>query len=570
MAPHLYVATRKGLFTVAPAGTHRWGITRVAFLGDHVSMVLPDGRDGSVYSALDHGHFGVKLHRSRDGGETWEELPAPAFPKQPEGETDQDGFGRPLAWKLVKIWSLEAGLATQPGVLWCGSIPGGLFRSGDGGASWELVRSLWDHPGRKQWFGGGADLPGIHSISVDPRDGRRVTAGVSCGGVWLTEDGGETWRCRADGMRAAYMPPERAHDPGIQDPHRVVHCPDRPDCLWAQHHNGIFRSTDGAASWQEIDDVRPSAFGFAAAVHPHDPEVAWFVPATKDERRVPVHGQIVVLRTRNGGESFAILRNGLPQEHAYDITYRHGLDVDGSGDRLTPSTRAVALLVVRPAMLVPIPLPICWAYLLKGDRSILVDTGRPQDLAALERALHGHGVAPADLSLILHTHGHWDHAGSTAALRQLTPARVAVHAADAPMMRRGDNGVLRPTGLTGWLFKPLLDRSYPRTEPDLLIEDELDLSGFGVEARVVLTPGHTTGSISVLTRDGEILIGDLLMGGWFGGWLGPHRPGLHYYAEDLATLRESVRKVLALGPRRIYPAHGGPLEPADVARWLGV
>jgi hypothetical protein len=334
MTPLLHVATRKGLFTIARNGGARWGVARTAFLGDNVSMALSDGRDGALYAALEHGHFGVKLHRSRNGGESWQELAPPAFPKQPEGEADHDAFGRPLPWKVVKIWSLEAGHPSQPGTLWCGTIPGGLFRSADHGESWELVRSLWDHPGRKQWFGGGADLPGIHSVCVDPTDGRRVTAGVSCGGVWRTEDGGQAWQCRADGMRAAYMPPERAHDPGIQDPHRVVQCPARPECLWAQHHNGIFRSTDGAASWQEIDDVRPSAFGFAAAVHPQDPDVAWFVPATSDERRVPVHGQVVVLRTRNGGESFAILRAGLPQQHAYDVTYRHALDVDATGNRL--------------------------------------------------------------------------------------------------------------------------------------------------------------------------------------------------------------------------------------------
>jgi hypothetical protein len=330
----LHVATRKGLFTFGPTSRARWGVVRTSFLGDNLSMLLPDGRDGTLYAALEHGHFGCKLQRSHDGGATWEEIAVPEYPKQPEDVTEQDAFGRPWSWKLVKLWALEAGHANEPGVLWAGTIPGGLFRSGDGGASWELVRSLWDHPGRKLWFGGGADLPGLHSICVDPRDGKRVAVGVSCGGVWLTEDGGASWQCRADGMRAEYMPPERAHDPGIQDAHRLVQCAARPECFWVQHHNGIFRSTDGSASWQELTDVRPSTFGFAVAVHPRDPEIAWFVPAIKDERRIPPHGQVVVLRTRNGGESFAILRDGLPQEHAYDLTYRHGLDIDATGDRL--------------------------------------------------------------------------------------------------------------------------------------------------------------------------------------------------------------------------------------------
>jgi glyoxylase-like metal-dependent hydrolase (beta-lactamase superfamily II) len=219
-------------------------------------------------------------------------------------------------------------------------------------------------------------------------------------------------------------------------------------------------------------------------------------------------------------------------------------------------------------MLIPIALPICYAFLLKGERPALVDTGRPQDFAAIENALREHGVALDDLPLILHTHGHWDHCGSTAQLRQHTRARIAIHAADAPMMRCGNNGTLRPTSLLARLFKPILDRTCPGAEPDFLIEDEIDLAEFGVPAQVIFTPGHTAGSISVLTREGDAVVGDLVMGGYFGGWLRPHQPGLHYFADNLDLLRASIRKLLALAPRKIYPAHGGPLDPADVARWV--
>jgi glyoxylase-like metal-dependent hydrolase (beta-lactamase superfamily II) len=219
-------------------------------------------------------------------------------------------------------------------------------------------------------------------------------------------------------------------------------------------------------------------------------------------------------------------------------------------------------------MLIPIRLPLCYVFLLKGRRPILIDTGRPQDAAAIEHALRGHGVAPAGLALILHTHGHWDHAGSTVELRRLTMAPAAVHVADAPMVRRGDNGVLRPTGLWARLLEPFLDRGFPAFEPDLLIEREIDLSGYGVAARVIFTPGHTSGSISVVTEEGDVVIGDLLMGGYLGGRLLPGRPGLHYFVEDMEALAASVRKVLGLGPRRIYPAHGGPLEPSAVGRWV--
>jgi hydroxyacylglutathione hydrolase len=219
-------------------------------------------------------------------------------------------------------------------------------------------------------------------------------------------------------------------------------------------------------------------------------------------------------------------------------------------------------------MLIPIRLPICNIFLLNEERPVLIDTGRPRDFAAIERALRAHGVALSDLSLILHTHGHWDHCGSTAQLRRKTAAPIAIHAADAPMMRRGDNGILRPTNLFARIFKPLLDGRFPPTEPDVLIEHEMDLADFGVPARIFLTPGHTAGSMSVLTAGGEAIVGDLVMGGYLGGWLRPFRPGLHYFAEDLAAVHASIRKVLALTPRALYPAHGGPLDPEVVARWL--
>jgi hypothetical protein len=333
----IHLATRKGVFTVERKGRGDWRVAHASLLGVNATMVLADSRDGSVYTALEHGHFGAKVHRSRDGGATWDEIATPAYPEKPADCDDVDNMRKtPLEWKLQKIWAFETGGDDEPGRLWAGSIPGGLFTSTDSGATWSLNRPLWDHPDRKsKWFGGGADLPGIHSICVDPRDSKRILAGVSCGGTWLTEDRGESWKQTAHGMRAEYVPPDQTYVPDSQDVHCVVQCRTSPDVYWAQHHNGIFRSTNNGTNWEEItENAKPSAFGFPVRVHPRDPDLAWFVPAQKDELRFPVDGKIVVSRTRDGGRTFEVITKGLPQEHAYDLVYRHGLDVDGSGDRL--------------------------------------------------------------------------------------------------------------------------------------------------------------------------------------------------------------------------------------------
>jgi hypothetical protein len=314
----LLAATRKGLF-VLERGDTGWEIRREAFLGDAVSLAVQDPRNGRLYAALKLGHFGVKLHVSDDGGASWRETASPAFPKS----EDKD------APSVLEIWALEFGPAN--GTVWAGTIGGGLFSSHDSGESWTLVESLWNHPERKRWFGGGNEAPGIHSICLDPRDPSHLTLAVSCGGVWQSEDEGASWRPTSKGMYAEFMPPDRREDPAIQDPHCLVQCRADPDALWVQHHNGVFRSTDGARTWQEVTSIRPSKFGFPVAVHPENPARAWFVPAVKDECRIPVEGALVVARTDDGGKSFEVLREGLPQRHAYDLVLRHALAIDDAG-----------------------------------------------------------------------------------------------------------------------------------------------------------------------------------------------------------------------------------------------
>ncbi|MEA2734874.1 MAG: hypothetical protein QOE14_1325 [Humisphaera sp.] len=355
MTDRAYVATRKGVFTLTRKHNNdkKWAIDGVSFLGDNASIVAHDPRDGAVYVALGHGHFGVKMHRSDDGGVTWKPIATPEYPPPPalsEGEEPQKDFwGRPMPTTLQLVWCLEPG--GNPGELWCGTIPGALFHSTDRGESWRRVDALWNHPLRKHWTGGGADYPGIHSVCVNPRDPKHVSVGVSCGGMWVTRDGGETWNCKADGMRAEYKPPDKQFEPNVQDPHRIVQCPANTDAMWAQHHNGIFRTTNGGEQWSEIKPAPPfaSAFGFAVCVHPKHGDTAWFVPAVKDEHRIPVDGKIAVTRTRDGGKSFDVLRDGLPQEHAYDLVFRHGMDIDTTGERLVFGSTTGSLWITENA-----------------------------------------------------------------------------------------------------------------------------------------------------------------------------------------------------------------------------
>ncbi len=314
----LLVATRKGLFTILrKAGA--WAVDRVEFPGVPVSATVEDPRDGWRYVALSHGHFGAKLHRAAPGG-GFEECAVPAFPESgPEGPA------------LGALWCLELG--PVPGSLHAGAMPAALFGSDDRGASWTLNAALWDLPGRPEWFGGGWDQPVLHSIVRNERTPGRIAVAISCGGVWVSEDDGASWTA-STGMVAGYVPPERAEDPNMQDPHRIAQCRARPERLWAQHHFGLYRSDDGARSWQRLPDPEPSGFGFAVVAHPGDPDTAWFVPEQADTERMPAGGRVVVARTRDGGRSFDLLGRGLPDRHAYDLVYRHALAVDASGERL--------------------------------------------------------------------------------------------------------------------------------------------------------------------------------------------------------------------------------------------
>jgi hydroxyacylglutathione hydrolase len=224
--------------------------------------------------------------------------------------------------------------------------------------------------------------------------------------------------------------------------------------------------------------------------------------------------------------------------------------------------------------LITIPVPpsgFVNVFLLRGTRPILVDAGNPGTGAAILEKLSENGVDPAEISLILITHGHADHFGSAFELKERTGAPVAVHQLDAEPLRSGRTLPLRPTGTVGRLFLPLLGqerlgKAHP-LQPDIIIEGEMSLEEFGVEGKVIHTPGHTAGSISVVLADGDVIVGDLLMG----GMIRRNRPSNPMFADDIEQLKESVKSVMRLSPRRVFTSHGGPLDPQAILRrfpWL--
>ena len=326
----MIIGSRKGLLLYRRKGPgSAWTFTRHAHIGAPVSYAFVDYRNDSLWSCLDHGHWGQKLHRSRDLGESWEEIPPPGYP---EGETIKDSTAddasSTIPAKLHYQWVMVPGGADQPDRLYMGTEPGGLFVSDDGGNTWSLNRGLWDHQTRMQWFGGGRDHPGIHSILVDPRDSRHVYVGLSCAGVFETKDGGDSWAVRNKGIPCDFLP-----DPDAvvgHDPHLIAAPACDPDTLYQQNHCGVLVSRNGAESWDDISEHGgPAYFGFAVAVDHRNAETAWVVPAISDEIRIAVGGALLACRTDDAGKSWQRLANGLPDCECYDIVFRHALDAAG-------------------------------------------------------------------------------------------------------------------------------------------------------------------------------------------------------------------------------------------------
>lgn len=330
MSKTLILGTKKGLL-VLEKGSRSWRAKPLQHEGITCSYAFHDARTGTLWAALGHGHWGAKMSKSQDGGSTWTEV---AAPKYPEDAALTMCTKKKAA--LVYMYVVHPGHKSEPKRLYVGTVPGGLFTSDDSGATFTLNAPQWNDSKRDKWGQAGKDFdePGLHSVVVDPRDPKHVYIGISSAGVMETRDGGRTWEHRNSGIVNTYLP-EKFAEVG-HDPHFLMACEAEPDVLWQQNHCGVFRSTDAGESWKDIGmkDAAGAAkgevgFGFAVAADVKNPERAWLVPATSDDKRYAPNGALCAARTDDGGKSWKVLREGLPQESCYDVVYRHGLDVRG-------------------------------------------------------------------------------------------------------------------------------------------------------------------------------------------------------------------------------------------------
>jgi photosystem II stability/assembly factor-like uncharacterized protein len=316
----LLVGTMKGAFLFrSDAQRANWEEAGPYFPGRSIYALAHDGRNGrnKLWAAVNSPYWGSFLSSSNDFGKTWSD-PESYNIKFPEGSDVS----------LKQIWQI----VNDPhdgDTLYCGVEPAALFKSTDGGETWSLNRGLFDHPHRTQWMPGGGGLC-LHTILPDPSNAKRLYVAISTGGVYRSDDGGETWEPRNKGICARFMPPDQQYPEWGQCVHKVVTHPSNPARMFLQHHWGVYRSENAGDSWDDIGKGLPSDFGFAMEIDPHDAKTVYIIPIESDEFRCTPEGKLRVYRTKDGGDSWHALTAGLPQQDALETILRDNLDADGS------------------------------------------------------------------------------------------------------------------------------------------------------------------------------------------------------------------------------------------------
>ena len=314
----LLVGTKKGLVVLEGEPRSRFKVVTRAFPGDPVEYAVRDPRSGRVLASVTSPFYGPKIFSADDPAGEWDQAEGVELPEGGEQA-------------LVRIWVIAPG--EQEGTIYAGGDPGALFVSRDGGARFELNRPLYEHPTREYWQPGAGGLC-LHSIVPWPGEPDRLAIAISAAGVWLTDDGGASWRRGNDGLVARYVPEDTPPDQIALCVHRIHRAPTRPDRLFMQFHGGVYRSDDAGQSWIDIADGLPSDFGFALAIDPADADAAYVIPLAADVDRVTVDGQVRVYETRDAGASWTARGNGLPGADAYLTILREAFDWTGEGESL--------------------------------------------------------------------------------------------------------------------------------------------------------------------------------------------------------------------------------------------
>ncbi len=343
------VGTRKGAFVLTADGKRKtWSVDGPHFAGWEIFHVKGSPADPDrLYASQTSAWFGQVIQRSDDGGQSWHQ------PGTPPGEatTTPEGFprgesnkfvydtspetGKPLTthqwydgkshpWEFKRIWHLEPSL-TEPDTVYAGAEDAALFRSSDGGKTWQELAGLRGHGSGSQWAPGAGGM-GLHTILIDPGNRDRMFVAISAAGVFRTDDGGKTWKPVNRGLHSQYIANPTAEVGHCV--HRIAMHPSRPQVLFMQKHWDVMRSDDAGESWREVSGNLPTDFGFVIEVHAHEPETVYVVPIKSDSEHFPIEGKLRVFRSRKGGDEWEPLTVGLPQSDCYVNVLRDAMAVD--------------------------------------------------------------------------------------------------------------------------------------------------------------------------------------------------------------------------------------------------
>jgi hypothetical protein len=321
----LLVGTRKGGFVMtADATRKKWDISGPHFAGWEIYHIKGSPADADrLYASQSSGWFGQVIQRSNDGGKTWDTV-GNKFAYDGVPGTHQWYDGTPHPWEFKRVWHLEPSL-TDPDTVYAGVEDAALFRSTDGGTTWEELPGLRGHESGPHWAPGAGGMC-LHTILLDPGNPQRIFVAISAAGAFRTDDGGKTWRPINQGLKSEGIP-----DPNAEVGHcvhRIALHPSRPGVLFMQKHWDVMRSNDAGDRWEEVSGNLPTDFGFPIDVHRHEPETIYVVPITSDSHHFPPEGKLRVYRSRTGGCEWEPLTQGLPQRDCYVNVLRDAMSVD--------------------------------------------------------------------------------------------------------------------------------------------------------------------------------------------------------------------------------------------------